>query len=117
MNVRWTMKRQSASRTRFGSALPNFTQTTMVSATVSHTLDFESAPINSQRDNPNPNQSTPNVITLTNQLPTRTDLGNAEVVFENATKEEFRFVDDVAQVGAACIVVPCGDAMWASEQI
>ena len=68
---------------------------------------------------PYPNQSTPNAITLTltNQLPTRTDLGNAEVVFENATKEEFRFVDDVAQVGAACIVVPCGDAMWASEQI
>ena len=42
---------------------------------------------------------------LANQLPTRTDLDNAEVVFENATKEEFRFVDDVAQVRAACVVV------------
>ena len=41
----------------------------------------------------------------------KTDLANAEIIFEKATEKEFRFVDDVAQVGAVCMCLWAVDAL------
>ena len=87
---RWTTRKRSASRTRCGLVSQNSMQDTTVRALrsdlllwlVSRAIDIDDL--------------------------RKTDLANAEVIFDKATEEEFRFMDDVAQVGRfACASGRC----------